>query len=246
MPKIPLYLKTERDMPRPPDSEYYLLAKNGLFLCRNHRFFRSDVRTARAPKWLVEHESGCRLDLPQVERHTLERIVGFFGRVFELHGSEAIVLLLWNQQKRRYRILVPEQEATVVESASGLRSALDVSYKIPLSLPPGELLVGDLHCHAGGDAYSSPTDREDEYYRDGFHGVVGRIQREPPRFHLEFIVDGVRFGMDFKGLFKGYQKRWKKVPQRWLKRVKVKVVRSHTTINHGYVMSGVGNGRKYS
>ena len=114
-----------------------------------------------------------------------------------------------------------------MESASGLRSALDVSYKIPLSLPPGELLVGDLHCHAGGDAYSSPTDREDEYYRDGFHGVVGRIQREPPRFHLEFIVDGVRFGMDFKGLFKGYRKRWNKVPHRWLKRVKVKVVRSH-------------------
>ncbi len=71
MPKIPLYLKTERDMPRPPDSEYYLLARNGLFLCRNHRFFRSDVRTARAPRWLVEHESGCRLYLPQLERDNL-------------------------------------------------------------------------------------------------------------------------------------------------------------------------------
>ena len=52
--------------------------------------------------------------------------------------------------------------------------------------------------------------------------------------------------MDFKGLFKGYRKRWNKVPQRWLKRVKVKVVRSHYTINQRYVMSGVGNGRKYS
>jgi len=246
MPKIPLYLKTERDMPRPPDPEYYLLAGNGLFLCRNHRFFRSDVRTARAPQWLVQHDSRCRLDLPKVERETLEKIVGFFGRVFELHGSEAIVLLLWNQQKRRYRILVPEQEATVWESASGRRSALDVRYKIPLSLPPGELLVGDIHCHAGGDAYSSFTDRQDEYYRDGFHGVVGRIHREPPRFHLEFIVDGVRFRMDFKGLFKGYRKRWKKVPQKWLKRVKVEVQRSRFAMNPRYVTNGVGNGRKFS
>ena len=244
MPEIPLYLKIERDTPRPTDPEYYFLARNGLFFCRNHRFFRSDVCAARAPQWLVEHESGCRLDLPKVERHTLERIVGFFGRVFQLHGSEAIVLLLWNQQQRRYRIFVPEQEATVFESASGLRSALDVRYKIPLSLPPGALLVGDIHCHASGDAYSSSTDKQDEHYRDGFHGVVGRIHREPPRFHLEFIVDGVRFRMDFKGLFKGYRKRWKKVPQRWLKRVKVKVERSRSTINHHYVMSGVGNGRK--
>ena len=246
MPKIPLYLKTERDMPRPPDPEYYLLARNGLFLCRNHRFFRSDVCTARAPQWLVEHESECRLDLPKVERHTLERIVGFFGRVFELHGSEAIVLLLWNQRKRRYRILVPEQEATVWESPGGRRYATDVRYKIPLSLPPGELLVGDIHCHADGDAYSSFTDRKDEYYRDGFHGVVGWIQREPPRFHFEFIVDGVRFGMDFERLFKGYRKRWQKVPQRWLKRVKVKVERSGVAMNPGLVMYGVGNGRTFS
>ena len=47
MTKIPLYLKTDNDRPRFTDAEFYLLAKNGLFFCRNHRFFQSDLLCSR-------------------------------------------------------------------------------------------------------------------------------------------------------------------------------------------------------
>jgi hypothetical protein len=41
---IPIYMKETQDFVRLSEEEYYLIAQNGVFLCRNHRFFQSDVR----------------------------------------------------------------------------------------------------------------------------------------------------------------------------------------------------------
>ena len=225
MTRIPLYLKTDDELPRFTDSEFDLLACNGLFFCRNHAFFESDVLCSKGPGWLLAHDEQCQLKFPKIKKTMLERIVGFFSRICEIHGSEAVVLLSWNQRDHQYRILAPDQEATVWESRGGHRSALDVRYTVPLVLPPDHLLVGDIHCHGTGAAYSSFTDRDDERYRTGFHVVVGRIQEEPPRFHLEFTVDGKRFPAHFEDLFEGYRRRRRGVPRKWLEKVQVKVKR---------------------
>jgi len=50
---IPLYLKTAADMPRPTDDEFFLLTRDGPFLCRNHAFFATDVPTRRPVKALA-------------------------------------------------------------------------------------------------------------------------------------------------------------------------------------------------
>ena len=60
MSRIPLYLKTSPDMPRPGDSEFYLLTRSGLYFCRNHRWFQSDIPTKKPPYWLAEHRSRAR------------------------------------------------------------------------------------------------------------------------------------------------------------------------------------------
>ncbi len=228
MTKIPLYLKTEEDMPRASDSEFYLLARNGLFFCRNHSFFQSDVLCSRGPNWLARHDVDCRLNFPKIKQTMLEQIVGFFSRIYDTHGSEAVALLAWNQKEQQYRVLVPDQEATVWESYGGYRSALDVHYTVPLVLPPDHLLVGDIHCHARGDAYSSFTDREDEFYKTGFHVVVGRIHHDPPAFHLEFTVDGKRFPAQFDDLFEGYRRQRGGVPPGWLEKVSIKVKKPYS------------------
>src|SRR5262245_24896675 len=113
---IPLYLKTDEAMPRPADPEFYWLTRDGAFLCRNHPFFASDVPTRRPIRALAGHQPRCELRYPKVPASTLELIVGFFGRVYELHRSEAVVLLLWDLDAQRYRVLVPDQEATVWQS----------------------------------------------------------------------------------------------------------------------------------
>lgn len=237
MSEIPIYLKTDADMPRPSDPEYYVIAANGTFFGRNHPFFSSDAPTRRAPRSLAHHEPQCRLRYPRLGTAALEYIVGFFDRVYERHGSESIVLLYWNQQRRRYKLWVPEQEATVWESYSGIRSALDVTYKTPLPPPPGHLLVADIHCHCDFGAHASFTDEKDEQYRDGVHAIVGHIDREPPEFHLEMAIDGYRFRVDFDQLFRGYRRRRRDVPERWLDRLTVKVKRPQSW--------GYGGGSSY-
>ena len=93
----------------------------------------------------------------------------------------------------------------------------------------GEQRVGvdrratEWHCHGNMPAYASGTDRDDERYRDGVHAIVGRIDDEPPEFHLELAIDGHRFRLQQDQLFEGYGRRRNFVPRKWLEQVRVKV-----------------------
>lgn len=224
---IPVYLKANVDAPRPEDPEFYWITRDGTFLCRNHPFFNSDVPARLPPRGLATHASACVVRYPRLGTAALEYIVAFFDKVFELHQSEAIVLLYWDSRAERYRLRVPEQEATVWESYTGRRSPLDVTFKHPLDVPPHEWLVGDIHSHGDIGAYASQKDRDDERYQDGIHAIVGRIEEEPPQFYAELSVDGTPFKLQFEHFFAGYAHRRRTVPQAWLDRVKIVVERSH-------------------
>jgi PRTRC genetic system protein A len=219
---IPVYVKTDPAMPRPADPEFYLLTQNGTFLCRNHPFFASDVPTTRPVRALAAHRAGVVVNYPRLKAPVLESIVGFFWRVYEMHRSEAMVLLVWDLAEKRYRLVVPEQEATVW-GTGGRRSPQDVRYRVPV-LPPGQLLVGDIHSHGNMPAFTSWTDAADERHRDGVHAVVGHIESDPPDFHVELAIDGERFELKTEQLFEGYRCRRKFVPRAWLERVKVRQV----------------------
>jgi hypothetical protein len=225
MNDIPLYLKTESPMARPKDPEYYLLTRDGMFFCRNHAFFESDVPASRSPRMLAPHERRCAVRYPKLSVAALEFIIGFFDRVYEEHRAESVVLLTWDLKRQSYKLVVPPQEATVWESYSGKRTPLDVTYQVP-ALPAHQLLVGDIHCHGDLGAYSSYTDQKDEIYRDGVHAVVGFIDRDPPQFHCEIAIDGHRFPMRFDQMFRGYRRRRTIVPQQWMQKVKVHVDRA--------------------
>lgn len=228
MNQVPIYLKQSADMPRPTDPEFYLVTGDGIFMGRNHKFFASDVRAPRMPRGLASHQASCRVNYPKLGVAALEYIVGFFDQVNQLHACESIVLLFWNQTRQRYKLWVPKQQATVWESYSGHRTAIDVTYELPIPMPRDHLLVADIHCHCDFGAYTSFTDAKDEEYRDGVHAVVGHIERNQPDFHVEISIDGSRFTMDFDQLFKGFNKRRMKVPNQWFDQLKVKVKRPQT------------------
>jgi PRTRC genetic system protein A len=217
---IPVYLKTAADMPRPDDPEFYLLTRDGAFLCRNHPFFASDVPTRRPIRALEAHEARVVVRYPQVPAAMLETIVGFFWSIYQMHRSEAVVLLAWDSTEQRYHLIVPAQEASVWVSG-GQRSPQDVRYKVPV-LPPGQLLVGDVHSHGNMGSFASGMDAADERYRDGVHAIVGRIEEEPPSIRVELAIDGERFEMKALDLFEGYTARRADVPEEWVRQVKVK------------------------
>jgi hypothetical protein len=227
LPKIPIYLKTTANMPRPQDPEFYWMTHSGLFICRTHTFFSSDAPSKRMPGSLAAHQPSCEVRFPPLGVAALEYVVGFFREVYNRHGSEAVVLLLWDLERQRYRICVPRQRASVWQSySSSLPCAIDVAYDIPTPLPPNHILIGDIHSHADLPAYTSGTDSHDERYRDGVHVVVGHIDRDPPDFHLEMAADGCRFGLAFEHFFRGYHARRRRIPAEWLAKVQVNVHRS--------------------
>ena len=58
----PVYLKVSEDMPWPKKEKvFYLLSRDGLFLCRNHEFFSSSVPAPKAPSELAGHERQLKL-----------------------------------------------------------------------------------------------------------------------------------------------------------------------------------------
>jgi hypothetical protein len=97
---------------------------------------------------------------------------------------------------------------------------MDLQYVMP-RLPSHWSWIGDIHSHVTAPAFASHTDQTDESHRPGLHIVVGRLDREPPEFHIEFIVDGTRFPVDDPGLvFAGYRRRQPdSVPACWLDQV---------------------------
>jgi PRTRC genetic system protein A len=225
----PLYLKLTPDMPWPEHEKvFYLLSRDGLFLCRNHPFFRSCAPTTAWPAELAAHASSLRLNYPKVPQRLFEKIIGFFARIGLKHGAEAAVLLVWNTQTKAVEVIVPEQTSLVSSSWAGKPHPIEVHYEIP-PLPPHLMLIGDMHSHVDEPAYASFMDKADEAHRPGLHLVVGRISKEPPEFHIEATMDGTRFKVnDLALVAQGYERRrLHEVPPAWEARVMVKTWSSY-------------------
>ncbi|NNC89228.1 MAG: hypothetical protein HKN82_12280 [Akkermansiaceae bacterium] len=223
---VPIYLKLPDDGPvEAAEDTYYVASRDGLFLCRRNEFFRSCVPARQFPCALGSHEPSLDLEFPKIPRRMFERIVGYFSRVARRHGSEAAVLILWNRRTRRIELHIPKQVATMSASAySNYRFPMTVAYETPL-LPPELIIIGDVHSHVDGAAYSSGMDKDDESFRPGAHIVVGRISQEPPDVHVEFVVDGVRHVRIPGEFIEGYRKRREnEVPDEWMDQLSVKVV----------------------
>ncbi len=206
-----------------PEGErlFYLLARDGLFLCRQNEFFRSCVRASKGPSELSPQDPFLEPKFPEIPGDVVERAVGFFARIAELHGSEAAALLVWNRSEQRVRLVVPPQVATMGGSRGGYRYPIGVNYEPPTDLPEEEVVFGDIHCHVDYAAYASHVDKQDELHSAGLHIVVGRIREEPPEFHVEAVVDGQRFVLRPSEVFSGYRERRVSIPSKWIEQVAV-------------------------
>ena len=79
----PIYLKTENDMPWPEEKNaFYLVSKEGLFFCRNSRFFKSCVPARGGPCELANQEAFLELQYPMIPQDLVELAVGFFDGIF--------------------------------------------------------------------------------------------------------------------------------------------------------------------
>ena len=220
--QTPVLFKEDDDFDWPSDVPlFYLLTRDGLYRCRNHPFFKSCVWVAEGPGELAAQEQLLLPNYPRIPQDLFERIVGYFARVAELHGSEAGVFLAWDRGESRVRIVVPDQEATVSRGWYGDVYPIGLHYKHPTDLPADQVIFGDVHSHVKGPAYASSTDVHDEIHRPGLHIVVGHIHLTPPSWHVEAVVDSTRFRMNIDEVIEGYEAPDLDIPQDWLDKVEV-------------------------
>jgi proteasome lid subunit RPN8/RPN11 len=237
----PILVWSHGEMPWLDDTDaFYVLAANGLYLCRNHAFFRSCTKARGFPGELEEVTPFLHQSFPKVPQELMEQAVGFFSAVAEEHGSEAGLFLAWNRDSEAVELVVAAQTATVSTAWNGGVHAVGLQYDVPTDLPPELLIFGDIHSHVDGAAYASGTDVHDEVDKPGLHVVVGRIGLEPPDVHAEIVVDGTRFSVDPLDVIAGYERRAEEVPQAWLAKVEIEDVSK--TWQDGWSWSGGGGG----
>jgi len=219
----PIYIKESEEDPWPEDSVFYLVTGSGLFLCRNHEMFRSCTPVQSWPSELPPQHGFLEPAYPRVPRVLMERLVGFFDAMAKDHGAEAGAYLVYDNSKDRVTARVPNQVSTVGEGWGGSVYPVGIDYDNLEPLPPHQMILGTVHSHVYGAAYSSCVDKDDEVDKPGVHIVVGKLDKEPPDLHAEAVVDGVRFRLRPETAIEDYQKRRSDFPSQWLDRVTVKV-----------------------
>lgn len=186
---FPVFLK-EDGFEEPADPIYYLVTRDGLFQVKRTLLFHAKT-TVRGLSWLAPEREDARLQLPQIPAAVLAEIVGFFREVFRIYRAEAVVLLYFNQEARRYEAKIPKQRV-----AGG-----HCRYEIGPT-PTGLLRVGTIHSHASADAFHSELDDEDERHDDGLHVTIGNLDGEASVV-CSLVVDGRRFPLEPSAVFGG-------------------------------------------
>ena len=188
---FPVYVK-DAAFCLPADPVYYLRTRNGLYLVKQNRFFRSaipvpDEGAAALPAApplavaeLLTQAEEIIPTFPPIPLEILEQAVTFFVNIARTHGTEAVALLYYDSHTNTYRLAIPRQRA----------SDTHARYEVGVT-PEGLQRVGTLHSHVGDAAFHSEADRVDEQADDGLHIVVG-LRGESRSLACVLAVDGRR------------------------------------------------------
>lgn len=186
---VPVFFATDKDIKasiakKYNYSAYYLLGNDSyydektkktesgkvtLFLVTNNVVGSSTQPVYNAGFAVVPQSSNY--TLPKIPQKMVATIDAFFRRVYEAHGTEAIVILTYDTSKEGssgWGWVVPTQTNTAVHCNYDPQSLVglfpnDTTYQ-----------VGTAHSHPGMDAYKSGTDHADQMKAgDGLHVTFG-------------------------------------------------------------------------
>jgi len=196
---IPLYLRTA-DFSEPPESLYYLVAAEGMFLVNRNGLF-SSVTEVRGVAGLESQKPEVRLHFPRIPRGILEQAYGFFDYVYRKWEGEAVAFLYYSA-KHGFHLDVPPQKLFRYKSYRGWRTQGRVEYG-SMPRPEGYVKLGDAHSHADTPAFFSGTDdRDDE--EDGLRIVMGDLDRSRPSVRVSFVAGGSRFSLNQEDMLENF------------------------------------------
>ena len=140
------------------------------------------------------------------------QIKQFFKDVINLGPStyEAQVFIIWNEDSKDYRILVPKQTV----------SAAAVRYDIGDTLGKGDVIICDIHSHNDMGAFFSGTDDRDDKKNPWISGVFGKISTSMENKFRFNDGCGRHFEMVAEDVFDFEDARFQ-TPQEWLDQVEI-------------------------
>ena len=242
----PILIKDREDMPWPEgEAVFYVLSRDGLFLCRQNGLFRSCVPVDRWPSELASQDQFLEHAYPKVPAGVFARLVGFFGAMAESQGCEAGAYLVYDRETQEVSALVPTQRATMSKGWNGKLHPIGLEYDNPKQMGSTEMILGTVHSHVFASAYSSGVDVHDEVEKPGVHIVVGCLHRDPPDLHAEAVVDGNRFKLEPMEVIEEYTGRDDAFPEEWLDRVELVVQPSWGSSSYGTGSASNGNSSTY-
>lgn len=169
----------------PEDEICYIITKNGPYMKKKLGLIES-IAPVKNISILDELKPYAKMEIPKIPAHFVASTITFFKAVYNLHRSESIVLIFYNEETQDYQIIPPYQK---VNSA-----ALDYT-KSTLSVP-GYSMIGTIHSHANFGAFHSGTDHKDEESFDGIHITFGNVLDENFSISASIVSNGFRVLVD--------------------------------------------------
>lgn len=162
----------------------FVIAKNGILLAKENRFFRS-VTKVPGISALPEVEEGIELkEFKKIPAKIFEEAIGFFRKVWALHRSEAVALLTFDDKTEEWALKPVKQRVSSasVEFAETVKN-----------------VVGTIHSHGEMEGFFSEIDDEDDANLNGFHFVIGKIWSKP-QIKASVVINGKRFNVEISDL----------------------------------------------
>lgn len=167
--------QTHKDLPK-PDLPYFFLTKEGVYVYKQTvfgpTFLPTDLKEAvkNLPSIGTDYKGGLMtFTAPRVPLDIMNKAYSFFRKQYEKDGTEAEVLLLWNDDEQKYDLFVPTQRC----SGTSVHHIYDEG-----EIPEGYAVVGSMHSHCDMDSFHSGTDDHDEESANGLHVTIGHITSE--------------------------------------------------------------------
>lgn len=176
----------------PAHGMYFVVARDGMYLRKENVVGRGLVPVPRI-SFLNEVAERAAYCLPPLPAALVANVLSFFRRIYQLHQSEAIVLVHYHEAEKAFRLSCPEQ---VVDGGGIYR--YDAMERFD-----GYLLVGSIHSHAEMDAFHSCIDEKDEKKFDGVHCTMGRFDTDYVDIRCSLVMNGARFNLQPRRVFGG-------------------------------------------
>lgn len=164
--------------------------------------------------------------LPNLDKESWKRMLGFFIWSYRTHSAEAMVHLFFNREDNSYIPLPPVEQIVssgTVEYGEASRPTI-----------AGAINVGTAHSHHTMTAFHSGVDENDQAKYDGLHITFGKITDINPEIDARVFCDGKSHKIPLEKIIPKSELPVYEFPTAWTKVVKKK---EYTVSTSAYIGS---------